>query len=267
MLARLTARFDAALLPDRARRRPAAAGRHHGASSLYFLRQFRGAFTARLVLVAIGSVADAMLPVFVGWIVGMLATTPVGELWADARARPSSACSRSCCSGPIDLRARRAGAQPARSCRTSSTWSAGRATGTSSASPGASSRTTSPAASPTRSMQAGEAIETAVNLTIDAVWYAGGLRRRRGRRARRHGPGAAGADRGLAGALRRALRLVDAAHRRASEEVSEAKSVMTGRMVDSYTNIQTLKTFAVDGARGRLRRRLGRGPRGARSAG
>ena len=33
---------------------------------------------------------------------------------------------------------------------------------------------------------------------------------------------------------------------RFSEEVSEANSVMTGRMVDSYTNIQTLKTFAVD---------------------
>ena len=34
---------------------------------------------------------------------------------------------------------------------------------------------------------------------------------------------------------------------RISEEVSEARSVMTGRMVDSYTNIQTLKTFADDG--------------------
>ena len=34
---------------------------------------------------------------------------------------------------------------------------------------------------------------------------------------------------------------------RMSEEVSDARSVMTGRMVDSYTNIQTLKTFADDG--------------------
>ena len=33
---------------------------------------------------------------------------------------------------------------------------------------------------------------------------------------------------------------------RFSEGLSEANSVMTGRMVDSYTNIQTLKTFAVD---------------------
>jgi ATP-binding cassette subfamily B multidrug efflux pump len=31
---------------------------------------------------------------------------------------------------------------------------------------------------------------------------------------------------------------------RYSEELSEAKSVMTGRIVDSYTNIQTLKTFS-----------------------
>ena len=32
-----------------------------------------------------------------------------------------------------------------------------------------------------------------------------------------------------------------------SEAVSDARSVMSGRMVDSYTNIQTLKTFADDG--------------------
>ena len=31
-----------------------------------------------------------------------------------------------------------------------------------------------------------------------------------------------------------------------SEELSEAKSVLTGRMVDSYTNIHTLKTFSTD---------------------
>ena len=43
---------------------------------------------------------------------------------------------------------------------------------------------------------------------------------------------------------------------RYSEELSEAKSVMTGRMVDSYTNIQTLKTFSIGRARGPLRERL-----------
>ena len=37
---------------------------------------------ARFLLVAGGSVADAMLPVFVGWTVGMLSTTPPGQLFA-----------------------------------------------------------------------------------------------------------------------------------------------------------------------------------------
>jgi ATP-binding cassette subfamily B multidrug efflux pump len=32
-----------------------------------------------------------------------------------------------------------------------------------------------------------------------------------------------------------------------SEDLSEARSVMTGRVVDSYTNIHTLKTFSTDG--------------------
>ncbi len=41
----------------------------------YFLGQFRGAFALRMVLVAGGSIADAMMPIFVGMIVGMLATT------------------------------------------------------------------------------------------------------------------------------------------------------------------------------------------------
>ena len=33
---------------------------------LYFLKQFRTAYLIRVVLVAIGSVADATLPIFVG---------------------------------------------------------------------------------------------------------------------------------------------------------------------------------------------------------
>ena len=97
-------------------------------------------------------------------------------------------------------------------------------------------------------MQAGEAIEMTVNLTIDAVWYAvvfvvvavvvlAGM-----------DPVLLVPIAALAGRLRAALPLDDAAGRRAmSEEVSDARSVMTGRMVDSYTNIQTLKTFADDG--------------------
>ncbi len=48
----------------------------------YFVKQFRAAFVLRMVLVAIGSVADAMMPIFVGLVVGMLATTPPGEMFS-----------------------------------------------------------------------------------------------------------------------------------------------------------------------------------------
>jgi ATP-binding cassette, subfamily B, multidrug efflux pump len=99
----------------------------------------------------------------------------------------------------------------------------------------------------TKVMQAGEAIEMVVNMTIDAVWYSVifvvvaiiVL---------------AGMDPLLlvpiclwlvayAVLFRWSMPRID----QVSEEVSEARSVMTGRMVDSYTNIQTLKTFADDG--------------------
>ncbi len=41
----------------------------------------RGAFALRMVLVTIGSVADAMMPIFVGVVVGLLATTPPGQMF------------------------------------------------------------------------------------------------------------------------------------------------------------------------------------------
>ena len=41
----------------------------------YFVGQFRTAFLIRLGLVAVGAVADAMMPIFVGLVVGFLATT------------------------------------------------------------------------------------------------------------------------------------------------------------------------------------------------
>src|SRR3569833_1908018 len=47
----------------------------------YFIQQFRTAFLIRMVLVAIGSIADAMLPIFVGLVVGFLATTKPGEMF------------------------------------------------------------------------------------------------------------------------------------------------------------------------------------------
>ena len=51
------------------------------AFTFYFIKQFRLAFMLRIGLVAIGSVADAMMPVFVGLVVGMLATTPPGQMF------------------------------------------------------------------------------------------------------------------------------------------------------------------------------------------
>ncbi|HEY9010020.1 MAG TPA: hypothetical protein VIN06_03290, partial [Devosia sp.] len=51
------------------------------AFTLYFVNQFRGAFLLRMILVAIGSIADAMMPIFVGLVVGMLATTPPGQIF------------------------------------------------------------------------------------------------------------------------------------------------------------------------------------------
>ena len=48
----------------------------------YFVKQFRVAIGLRMVLVAVGSVADAMMPIFVGLVVGMLATTPQGEIFS-----------------------------------------------------------------------------------------------------------------------------------------------------------------------------------------
>ena len=96
-------------------------------------------------------------------------------------------------------------------------------------------------------IQAGEALEITVNLTIDAVWYAAVF-------VVVAVVVLAGMDPVLLVPIAVWLALYAALFAwsmpritRFSEEVSEAKSVMTGRMVDSYTNIQTLKTFAVDG--------------------
>ncbi len=93
-------------------------------------------------------------------------------------------------------------------------------------------------------MQAGDAIETGVNLAIDAAWYAlifvvvavvvlAQL------------------DLVLLVPIAVWLLLYAILFSitmpliaRYSEEMSDSKSVMTGRIVDSYTNIQTLKTFS-----------------------
>jgi ATP-binding cassette subfamily B multidrug efflux pump len=96
-------------------------------------------------------------------------------------------------------------------------------------------------------MQAGEAVESAVNPAIDAVWYAGIF-------VIVAAVVMAGLDWTLLVPVGVWLLLYGIlfsitmpliAHY--SETLSEAKSVMTGRIVDSYTNIQTLKAFSTGG--------------------
>ncbi|MCB9992782.1 MAG: ABC transporter ATP-binding protein [Hyphomicrobiaceae bacterium] len=48
----------------------------------YFVRQFRVAIAIRMVTVAIASTVDAMLPVFVGLVVGLLAATDPGDMFS-----------------------------------------------------------------------------------------------------------------------------------------------------------------------------------------
>ncbi len=214
--------------------------------TLYFVKQFRAAFLLRMVLVAIGSVADAMMPIFVGIVVGLLATTPPGQmfelhgqtfLWmivVIAVVRPTTFI--------LDTLVRNHAIVPnlVDIVRWQSHWHvirqswsyfqndfAGRIAN--------------------KIMQAGDSIETSVNMTIDAAWYALvfvvvavvvlaqldmvllvpiGIWMV------------------LYGILFVAVMPLIA---RYSEELSESRSVLTGRIVDSYTNIHTLKTFSTDG--------------------
>ena len=244
MLERLTARFDRLYSPVALAADPQPAA---GTWPFfrYFLDQFRGAFVARFVLVAIGAVADAMLPIFLGWIVGMLATTAPGDLWSEhwqtfllmlavVLLRPVVFL--------LDQLVRNHAVTPnlVDLVRWQSHWHVIRQSWTFFQNDFA-------GRIGTKVMQSGEAIEMAVNTTIDAVWstvvflvIAIVV--------------LAGMDPALlvplaiwlvayAALFRWAMPRVDTL----SEEVSEARSVMVGRMVDSYTNIQTLKAFADDG--------------------
>jgi ATP-binding cassette subfamily B multidrug efflux pump len=245
MLDRVTARFDSLYSPT-----ALAADRQPPAGTVrffaYFLNQFRGALGARFLLVAIGAVADAMLPIFVGWIVGMIAAPPDGRLWethgttlvlmlAVVLLRPAvflgDALVRNHAITPnlIDL------------VRWQSHWHVIRQSWTFFQNDFA-------GRIGTKVMQAGEAIEMVTNLLIDAVWSAVVFL-----------AVAALVLAAMDPALLVPLALWMAAYAlllartmpkvsAQSEVVSEARSVMTGRMVDSYTNIQTLKTFADDGA-------------------
>jgi ATP-binding cassette subfamily B multidrug efflux pump len=244
MLDRVTSRFDRLYSPTAlaADRQPPAGTR---AFFGYFLRQFRGALYARFALVAAGSIADAMLPIFVGWIVGMLSTTPPGRLFAEhgpalalmlgvVLLRPVffllDALVRNHAITPnlVDL------------VRWQSHWHVIRQSWTFFQNDFA-------GRIGNKVLQAGESIEMTVNLTIDAVWYAAVF-------VAVAVVALAGMDPVLlvpmavwlaayAALFRWTMPRVDVE----SEAVSDARSVMSGRMVDSYTNIQTLKTFADDG--------------------
>ncbi len=245
MLDRITATFDSFYSPTAlaADRRPPSPT---GAFFAYFLRQFRGALIARFVLVAAGSIADAMLPVFVGWTVGMLSSTAPGSFFAEhwrglllmavvVLVRPVFFM------GDVLVRNHAITPNLVDLVRWQSHWHLIRQSWTFFQNDFA-------GRIGTKVMQVGESIETVVNLTIDAVWYAVIF-------VAVAAIAFAGMDPLLLVPIlvwllayvllfRWAMPRID----RRSEGVSDARSVMVGRMVDSYTNIQTLKTFADDGA-------------------
>ena len=209
----------------------------------YFVGQFRAAFLIRLGLVAIGATADAMMPIFVGLVVGFLATTPPGDIFTQhwqmllvmvvviAVVRPLTFL--------LDTLIRNHAIVPniVDIARWQSHWHVIRQSWTYFQNDFAGRIAN-------KVMQVGEAIETGVNLAIDAAWYAlifvvvaiitfialdwtllvpvsiWML---------------------LYGILFTVTMPLIAKY---SEDLSEAKSVLTGRIVDSYTNIQTLKTFS-----------------------
>jgi ATP-binding cassette subfamily B multidrug efflux pump len=210
---------------------------------LYFVNQFRTAFLIRMVLVAIGSVADAMMPIFVGMVVGFLATTSPGEMfsahWQSLLLMVAVIVVVRPITFILDTMTRNHAIVPnlVDLARWQSHWHvirqswsffqndfAGRIAN--------------------KIIQVGDAIETGVNLAIDAAWYAVVFV----------------AVAVIVMARLDWLLLLPVAIwlvlygilfaiampkiARHSEELSETRSVMTGRMVDSYTNIQTLKTFS-----------------------
>ncbi|KFL25099.1 hypothetical protein JP74_20905 [Devosia sp. 17-2-E-8] len=212
----------------------------------YFLGQFRGAFALRMVLVAGGSIADAMMPIFVGMIVGMLATTNPGDMFSTngqtlllmaavvLLVRPGMFI--------IDTLVRNHAIVPniVNIVRWQSHWHVIRQSWTFFQNDFAGRIAN-------KIMQTGEAIETGINLTIDAAWYAlvfvvVAITVLAGLDPLLLVPIAIW---GIAYGVLFHISMPLIAHH--SEQLSEAKSVMTGRIVDSYTNIQTLKTFSTGG--------------------
>ncbi|MDO8360914.1 MAG: ABC transporter ATP-binding protein [Devosia sp.] len=212
----------------------------------YFIGQFRAAFLIRMGLVALGSVADAMMPIFVGILVGLLATTPPGEMfsanWRTLLIMVAVVVIVRPVTFLFDTLIRNHAVAPnlVDLVRWQSHWHVIRQSWTYFQNDFAGRIAN-------KVIQVGEAIETAVNSTIDAVWYALIF--------------VVVAVIALAqldwmllvpigvwmilyGILFSITMPLIARH---SELLSEAKSVLTGRIVDSYTNIQTLKTFSTGG--------------------
>ena len=220
-------------------RPPAGTGRF----IIYFVRQFRAALAVRMITVALSAFADAMLPVFVGLVVGLLDSTTPGEMFSRnwpvlvvmlvtvAILRPIVFI--------LDKLLNNHSIEPSFISRIRwqshfhvirQSWTffqndfAGRIGN--------------------KVLQGGDAVEVAVSGIVDAVWYAAVF--------------VVVAVVVLAGldwtllvpilvwltlyALLFAVIMPRIAKQ--SAVVSEGRSVMTGRIVDSYTNIQTLKTFS-----------------------
>ncbi|UVK40943.1 ABC transporter ATP-binding protein/permease [Mesorhizobium sp. AR10] len=208
----------------------------------YFIRQFRTAYFLRMAIVAVGAIADAMLPIFVGLIVGMLADAKPGHFFAThapllatmafvVLLRPLlmavDALIRNHAIAPnlIDLVRWQSHWHVSRQ-----DWSffqndfAGRIG--------------------TKVMQSGDSVEMSVNLSIDAVWYALVF-------VAVAIVVLAQLDPVLLAAvtvwlLFYCLLFLISMPRitRWSTVLSERWSAVSGRMVDSYTNILTLKTFS-----------------------
>jgi ATP-binding cassette, subfamily B, multidrug efflux pump len=208
----------------------------------YFVRQFRVGFALRMAVVAAGAVVDAMLPVFVGAIVGMLASSSPHDFFAEhGTTLAAMACvvllrpitilldslirNHSIAPNFIDL------------IRWQSHWHVARQDWTFFQNDFA-------GRIGTKVMQSGDSIEMSVNLTIDTVWYAlvfiavavTVLAR---------------LDPALVAAIVVWIALYCVLGRycmpliaRRSTALSEEWSVVSGRIVDSYTNILTLKTFS-----------------------
>ncbi|TPI10755.1 ABC transporter ATP-binding protein [Mesorhizobium sp. B4-1-3] len=208
----------------------------------YFIRQFRTAYWLRVVIVAVAAIVDAMLPIFVGLIVGLLSSTKPGDFFAAhgqllvimaivVLLRPLSmvidALIRNHAIAPnlIDLIRWQSHWHVVRQ-----DWSffqndfAGRIG--------------------TKVMQSGDSMEMSVNLTVDAVWYALVFVAVAIVVLARLDPLLLA---GLAVWLVFYCLIFWSAMPRItqrSSELSERWSQVSGRMVDSYTNILTLKTFS-----------------------